>query len=287
MLSVSIFVTARCNYRCVFCYRHIDKGDMTFERARQVIDHLRSISLMEGVNLKISFAGGEPTLVPWISDAIAYAKNSGFKTELITNAANHISDELLELLDVITVDIDSLREETNVKLGKPRTHVLTAENLIQRATEYNLKVKINTVVTRLNLSDVLEMTNWIKNKENIYRWKIFQFLPSYGLAKINENFLKVAKEDFEKLSRKISELMKDWKGQLMVEDNDYMSSAYLSIDQTGSFYVSRYIGGGYETITIGRVEDFTFKKLFELGVISEELVNQRMLLNEKAFLKEG
>lgn len=287
MLSVSMFVTARCNYRCVFCYRHIDKGDMTFERARQVIDHLRSISLMEGVNLKISFAGGEPTLVPWISDAIAYAKNSGFKTELITNATNHISDELLELLDVITVDIDSLREETNVKLGKPRTHVLTAENLIQRATEYNLKVKINTVVTRLNMSDVMEMTSWVKNKKNIYRWKIFQFLPSYGLAKVNEKFLKLTKEDFETLSRKVLELMKDWEGQLVIEDNNYMSSAYLSIDQTGSFYVSRNIKGSYETITIGRVEDFTFKKLLGLGIISEDLVKQRMMLNARAFSEES
>jgi len=285
VLSVSIFVTSRCNYQCAFCYRHIDKGDMTFERAIQVLGHLKSLSLVEGVNLKISFAGGEPTLVPWISNAIAYAKKLGFKTELITNGTNQISEELLKFLDVIAIDIDSLREETNLKLGKSRIHVLTAENLIQRAAKLNLKVKINTVVTKLNILDIVEVANWIRGRKNIYRWKIFQFLPSYGLAKVNESVLKISKEEFKMLGEKISEMMKDWEGQLVIEDNEYMSSAYFSIDQTGSFYVARLIDNKYETITLGRVEDFTFKKLLESGVISKELVEQRIQLNKKVFLE--
>lgn len=283
MLSVSIFVTSRRNYQCAFCYRHVDKGDMTFERAIQVVNHLKSISLMEGINLKVSFAGGEPTLVPWISDAIAYARKLGFKTELITNGANPISDDLLKLLDVITADIDSSKEETNLKLGKPRTHVSNAENLMQRAAKLNLKVKINTVVTRINISDVEEIAGWIKSRKNIYRWKIFQFLPSYGLAKINENLLKVSKDDFKALNRKISKMLEDRDGQLVIEDNECMSSAYFPIDQTGSFYVARLIDGKYETITIGRVEDFAFKKLLDSGVISKELVEQRMKFNKEVF----
>lgn len=110
---------------------------------------------------------------------------------------------MLKFLDVIAIDIDSLREETNLKLGKSRIHVLTAENLIQRAAKLNLKVKINTVVTKLNILDIVEVVNWIiRGRKNIYRWKTFQFLPSYGLAKINESVLKISKEEFKMLFQK-------------------------------------------------------------------------------------
>lgn len=65
MISVSMFITAQCNYHCLYCYRHLDKGDTTLERATQVLRYLHKNFAKGGENkLKISFAGGEPTLVP-------------------------------------------------------------------------------------------------------------------------------------------------------------------------------------------------------------------------------
>lgn len=218
--------------------------------------------------------------------AIRIARSIGFKTELITNGTKRKSEELMSLLDVISIDVDSLVPETNAKLGKSREHVLNAEKLIAQASGLKVRVKVNTVVTKLNVGDIPDLANWVRSKPNVYRLKLFQFLPSYGIAQRNAEFLRITDEEFQDVSQTVRCLMEWWRGQLIVEDNNYMSSAYLSIDQTGSFYVSRNRNGGFVTVTLGPVEVFDLKKLLDDGHISEELFRNRAQLNECAFLKQ-
>lgn len=284
MLSASIFITAKCNYRCVYCYRHIDKYEMKLEKVLSVIDHLWNMSKDSEFGFgKVSFAGGEPTLVPWIFNAIQYSKSKGFKTELITNGTKELLDDQLELLDVIAFDIDSLSSSKNKKIGKDEKHVERIEKHIERALKLGKKVKINTVVTKMNKDDVLEIGKWIREKTNIYRWKIFQFLPSYGIAKENEKLLKISTEEFNRLIAEVKNYMAGWKGQLLPEDNEYMSSSYASIDQHGNFYVSKFSNGGYTTVTIGPVEEFTMEKFINASGISKQRVMERCKINRDAF----
>lgn len=261
---------------------------MNFEKAIAIIDHLFKISKERKEDdykiKKISFAGGEPTLIPWVFDAIKYAKKLGFKVELITNGTNKLDDNQIRYLDVIALDIDAINPQKNKELGKDLEHVKRAEEIIEKAKKHGVYIKINSVLTKKNLYDIFEVAKWIKEKGDvIYRWKIFQFLPSYGLAKKNENILKISKRTFHKITNKIREYMKDWNGQLFTEDNEYMSSAYFSIDQLGNLYVSDEKDGKFETITIGKVEDFNIEKFINHPHISKELIEKRIEMNKKIF----
>jgi radical S-adenosyl methionine domain-containing protein 2 len=46
---------------------------------------------------KLTFAGGEPTLCPWLTEVAAHAKNIGFKTALVSNGSR-MTDELIAAL---------------------------------------------------------------------------------------------------------------------------------------------------------------------------------------------
>lgn len=278
-----MFITGRCNYNCLYCYRHLDKKDMSFERAKEVIDHLCSSFLPTGEKIKISFAGGEPTLVNWVFDAIRYAKEKGAKVELITNGTTKIKEKEFEILDVISFDIDTLNKDKNLLLGKYTNHVEKIEEKMKLAEKYGVRVKINTVVTKINKDDLEELAYWVKRNQIVYRWKIFQFLPSYGIAKKNRDILQITKTEFFNAVKKVSEIMKDSNQQLFIEDNEYMSSAYISIDQLGNLYVSVSNVDGFDTMTIGKVEDFDFDKFINHSNISSELLMERIELNKKVF----
>jgi MoaA/NifB/PqqE/SkfB family radical SAM enzyme len=71
--SVKIELTARCDFQCFFCASHMrlrDKQDMDWEFFKRIVREMRE----EGVEELGLFYLGESFLVPWLEDAIAYAK---------------------------------------------------------------------------------------------------------------------------------------------------------------------------------------------------------------------
>lgn len=170
----------------------------------------------------------------------------------------------------------------NKKLGKTKKHFKNAEKIINEAIKNGVKVKINTVLTRLNMDDIEEIAYWIKIK-NIYRWKIFQYLPSIGIAKINKSKLEISKDDFYEKIKIVKNILKDWNGQLIYEDNDYMSGGYASIDPKGHFYVSVKNGNDIKTIDIGDVLDYDIEKFLSNKYINRNLFLKRSKMNYDYF----
>lgn len=77
--SVNYHLWEPCNMRCKFCFatfqdvKHsiLPKGHLPKEQAIEVILQLAEIGFE-----KITFAGGEPTLCPWLPELIATAKEA-------------------------------------------------------------------------------------------------------------------------------------------------------------------------------------------------------------------
>lgn len=72
-----------CNLRCSWCYAQEvidDSQNMCYDLAKILIDILQQA----GVG-KIYFIGGEPTLHPELFNMLAYAKENGFESVVVTN----------------------------------------------------------------------------------------------------------------------------------------------------------------------------------------------------------
>jgi radical S-adenosyl methionine domain-containing protein 2 len=225
--SVNFHLWEPCNMRCKFCFatfqdvKHsiLPKGHLPKQDAIEVVSQLAEIGFE-----KITFAGGEPTLCPWLPDLIATAKQSGLTTMIVSNGSK-LTDDFLqanrEHLDWIAVSIDSIHEDTNLATGRAicGRNVLqhySYTSLIDRIKQYGYGLKINTVVSCKNyLEDMNDFIQYAKPK----RWKLLQVLPMKGQNDLIDNHNGL---------RDIT--------SIVPESNNQMTGSYAMVDPAGRFF---------------------------------------------------
>ncbi len=99
--TVNYHVWKACNMKCNFCFATfqdiltsvLPKGHLGREDSLRLVDCLGGAGFSE-----INFAGGEPTLCPWLDELIRAAKEMGLVTSLVTNGTR-ITPGWLERLE--------------------------------------------------------------------------------------------------------------------------------------------------------------------------------------------
>ena len=103
--SVNYHLWTPCNMKCEFCFAtfqdiHPDilpKGHLGREDCISLVESLAQAGFQ-----KINFAGGEPTLCPWLADLLRRARNLGLTTSIVTNGSR-ITAEWVNRV-VVTLD---------------------------------------------------------------------------------------------------------------------------------------------------------------------------------------
>lgn len=240
--AVNFHLWEPCNMRCHFCFATfqdvkqsiLPKGHLPKEEAIEVVKKLAQAGFT-----KITFAGGEPTLCPWLSDLIYEAKSYGLTTMIVTNGTNLTNDFLIKnqgQLDWITLSVDSLIEESNLTTGRAiigkRTISKSAYyELVDRIKQFGYGLKINTVVTKINLSENMsDFMEYAKPK----RWKLFQVLPIEGQNDTKVDSLVISENEFIAFKKRnelsVSSI------QVVSETNSQMKGSYVMIDPAGRFF---------------------------------------------------
>ncbi|HIA36028.1 MAG TPA: radical SAM protein, partial [Flavobacteriales bacterium] len=240
--SVNFHLWEPCNMRCKFCFATfqdvknsiLPKGHLPKQDAIEVVLQLAEIGFE-----KITFAGGEPTLCPWLPDLITIAKESGMTTMIVTNGSK-LTNEFLaankEYLDWIAISIDSLNPETNIDMGRAITGrtPLTLEyylNLADSIKKYGYGLKINTVVTSKNFTENLSK---LIQHSIPKRWKVLQVLPIEGQNDNKINSLTVSQEQFLRFvdaHKKLENIT-----NIIPETNGDMKGSDAMVDPAGRFF---------------------------------------------------
>ncbi|MCG9126009.1 viperin family antiviral radical SAM protein, partial [Candidatus Poribacteria bacterium] len=187
--AVNYHLWEPCNYKCHFCFATFQdvKKDMNLPKGH--LPEIESISVvdeMAGIGFeKINFAGGEPTLCPWLPNLIIRAKKHGMVTSIVTNGSKITKqwlDGLDGSLDWIGLSIDTVDPEKLKRLGRARAgkFPMSEDNyldVVEVIKQYKIRLKINTVVTSVTWDE--DFTSFIKHAEP-ERWKLFQVLPIEG-----------------------------------------------------------------------------------------------------------
>ena len=238
--SVNFHLWEPCNMRCRFCFATfqdvkqsiLPKGHLPEERAMDVIRELAAMGLQ-----KITFAGGEPTLCPWLPKLIKLAKNLGMTTMIVTNGTG-LTDEFLKkvrkYLDWIAISIDSLDPDVNISLGRAIAGKRPLQkddyvNLANKIKSFGYGLKINTVITELNKDE--DMAEFILSA-NPSRWKILQALPIAGQNDGKIDNLRIPASDFEKFLKRNAAAA----SIIVPEYNDEMKGSYVMVDPAGRFF---------------------------------------------------
>lgn len=236
--DVNYHLTSKCNMSCKFCFaKFLNVSELGKKQSISLVK-----LLAEHGYQKINFVGGEPTLCPWLKELVQEAKNSGMITSIVTNGLlinkswlnNHS-----EHLDWIGVSIDSVIPETNRKLGRYASNSMspglsTYLEALETAKEFGLKIKINTVVTRINKGEnFTELISQIKPE----KWKIFQVLLIRG-ENDKARSLTINNEEFENFLLNHRELT--FYTKILPEYSEDMIGSYLMIDPSGCFFDNSY-----------------------------------------------
>lgn len=240
--SVNYHLWKFCNMSCGFCFATfqdvqqdtLPKGHLSREDSLLLVDMLAHWGFE-----KINFAGGEPTLCPWLSNLIARAKERGMVTSIVTNGSRITAEWLDRLngsldwiaLSIDTVDPEKLKQSGRAVQNKPISRDGYLQ-IIGRIKQNGIRLKINTVVTSATWEE--DFAGFI-SAANPERWKILQALAVDGQNDGHIDKYAVSAAQFERYVERNRAVESE--GIVVVsENNEMMTGSYIMVDPAGRFF---------------------------------------------------
>ena len=240
--TVNFHLWKPCNMGCDFCFATFP--DIPSRPSADFLpeaDALYLVSLLSQAGFrKINFAGGEPTLCPWLSALIRHAKSLGLTTSVVTNGSKVTDkwlDGIADSLDILALSIDSVDADALSRIGRfvngkqpisEDEYLHIGESVKRR----DIRLKVNTVVNRHNLGEDFRPFIRAIGPE---RWKIFQALPVAGQNDQYINALTVTQSEFEQYVNRNRSVELDGI-KVVPENNESMTGSYLMVDPLGRFF---------------------------------------------------
>lgn len=277
--SVCWNITSRCNDMCKFCYRELHSKELSFEEQRKVIDIIADAGIK-----KLTFAGGEPLLIPQINDLILYAKRKNLLVSMTTNAILLETEDKCEFffenLDWLSLSLDGADNALQAKMGRNERHVTKVKKVLlfsQSCNGRKCKIKINTIVSKINKNNIIDLVKVIKDY-SVDRWKLFQFTPLRGLAAESRQMFEISDQEYVNIIKEVKEMLGKKECILSVSDCTSIQKAYFVIFPNGDIRISDH----YKEKLLGNVLKDEIGNIWANGGYIKELHEERTnFLNKK------
>jgi len=191
-----VALTYRCNIKCRFCYAGCNctsnpvqsNEEMTPDQVKRILDKIYHEAKVPSV----SFTGGEPTLVPYLPELIAYARSLDMRVNLITNGialtahkAKTLADAGLNSAQVSLEGTTAPAHDTVVQHPGAFEKSVAAVSYLHDA---GVAVHTNTTITRLNLEECRQMPRFVKEQLGRDKFSMNLVIPS-GSGGINDELI--------------------------------------------------------------------------------------------------
>ena len=226
-------ITPQCNYHCQYCFARFPELAARKPLPNKLMLRIPQLLAEAGCE-KLTFVGGEPFLCSILPKLLEVSHDLGLTTMIVTNGTlldinflkrNHKN------IDWISLSIDSQYEDVQQTLGRGNgNHIAQTINNGKLLTDFNIKLKLNSVITQLNYRD--DMREFI-DSFSPERWKAFQVLPVGGQNDDTIGRLTISSDEFAHF-RQNHQFLKN----AIFEDNQAMRGSYLMLSPFGEFFTN-------------------------------------------------
>lgn len=236
---VNYHITNRCNYHCTYCFGKFNgQKDPTLDDAKKIVDNIALYFTQNNItDGRINFAGGEPTLYEHLDKLIDYTSSLGIRVSIVTNGSLLTPERIRSWqgkVSCIGISIDSIDCDTNLTIGRCcRNNVVSLSQwgeLTKAIHGCGIDLKINTVVSRLNLDEDLSELYRVLSPKKI---KLFQMHLIDGIndqAKPHE----ITESEFDSFC----ERHKTFESVIVAEPCRSMENSYLMVNPEGKFQLN-------------------------------------------------
>ena len=159
---IQLYPTTRCNQRCSFCFNPEGghPADMVFKDAMALLDILTDNGIKD-----IDIMGGEPFLIPWLTDFIDSALSKGMSLNISTNGSMPALLQQLRGFPLnyfnIGISLEGSTAERHNRITNSHNFASAIES-IKRLIDLSLEPIVKTVLSRETAGDIQNIVNLIR-----------------------------------------------------------------------------------------------------------------------------
>lgn len=230
--------TERCNMACPFCYIPFDARPMSLPVAQAVIDVVLAWN-----PVWLTFGGGDPLKYDWFDELVlhTHARRVGVTSLHLDTNGMRLSARrrttLRPYFDLLGLPIDAMSKETSTAMRLHPTHAQRTRDLVVSSVAEGWVVKVNTVVSKINQHEVLDIGAAIED-DGAQTWSLYQFWPLGDGGAFNGERYQISDQRYEAI---VGEAQVGASG-LTIEHHGSVDSrhhAYFFVTPTGRAYTVR------------------------------------------------
>jgi MoaA/NifB/PqqE/SkfB family radical SAM enzyme len=170
-LVANLWVTYRCNQKCVYCYNYKKsvERELTTAEIFKFIDELHKLKIP-----LCTVSGGEPLLRSDIVEIGKYLKKKNIKSSISTNGTlitEELGRELVEAYDVIIISLDGPEEIHDKVRGMKNAFKLATNGIkILKKHAYKNSIGISYVLHKYNFKEFIPFAR------KLYKTKLVDFI---------------------------------------------------------------------------------------------------------------
>jgi radical SAM protein with 4Fe4S-binding SPASM domain len=160
--SVDVFVTSRCNLRCVHCFSAAEVSvDLSLGDLKSIFDQLETMGVFE-----VRINGGEPLLHPGIGEILQMLEHRRFRKVILTNGtllSDEIAMQLKKANVTPTVSLDDSEAQGHDLFRGVEGAFLKTLAGIRILQKNKIQYGINCCLHAKNLNKTESMVNFVAN----------------------------------------------------------------------------------------------------------------------------
>lgn len=203
---VSWIITHACQEKCAYCISPNKSKEITSEEDHTAIQN----QLIATGLTKNRYIGGEPLIVPHLTNLIKDAHEKGVNTRLSTNGILLTKEKLLELksyLNSVAFPFESCNDELNTQIRGTKNHQEIIKSRIKMIKDVgNIGILINTCVHKENI-DQLDELGGLLYELGIDHWKLRRFSSASGRGAVpNKERFEITDQEFFEMVNHLQEI---------------------------------------------------------------------------------